>query len=274
MKDNVTLGLPDRAHASGQGRVHLIGAGPGDPELLTLRALRLLQSADIVVYDRLVSDEIMALLPAGTRRIAVGKAAGCHPVPQEDINQTLIDLAQAGLTVARLKGGDPTIFGRGGEECEALKAAGIACDYVPGITAAQGAAISARFPLTHRGLATGLRYVTGHRARDAALDLDWASLADPETTLVLYMGGANIAEIAGQLIAHGMPADLPVLAVSAASTPREARLRSDLTGIARTLDACPLPAPLLFVIGHVAALAEIDLPVAPAWQAEALVSYG
>ncbi|SFA49084.1 uroporphyrin-III C-methyltransferase [Paracoccus halophilus] len=245
------------------GRVHLIGAGPGDPELLTVRALRLLQSADVVVYDRLVSGEIMGCVPAGTRRISVGKAAGFHPVPQERINALLIELASAGLCVARLKGGDPTIFGRGGEEYEALIAAGIPCEQVPGITAAQGAALSAGIPLTHRGLATGLRYVTGHRARDAALDLDWASLADPQTTLVVYMGAANMAEIAAQLIRHGMPADLPVLAVSRATTASEQRLSASLSGIAAALEAKPMPAPVLFVIGHVAGLARDEaLPLA------------
>ena len=244
------------AGKAGLGRVDLIGAGPGDPELLTLRALRLLQQADVVVHDRLVSDEVMACVPAHVRRIPVGKAAGFHPVPQDEINALLVELGLAGLTVARLKGGDPTIFGRGGEEFEAVTRAGIPCDYVPGITAAQGAAASARFPLTHRGLATGLRHVTGHRARDAALDLDWASLADPQTTLAVYMGAANMAEIAAELIAHGMPADLPVLAVSQASTPQERRLRATLSGIAAALAAEPLPAPVLFIVGHVAALAE------------------
>lgn len=238
------------------GRVDLIGAGPGDPDLLTIRALRLLQTAEVVVHDRLVSDQIMELIPASTRRIFVGKESGCHPVPQESINALLVELALSGLHVARLKGGDPTIFGRGGEEFEAVRAAGIPCDYVPGITAAQGAAASARLPLTHRGLATGLRLVTGHRARDAALDLDWASLADPDTTLVVYMGGANIQDIATRLIAHGMPAALPVLAVSAATTPSETRRRCDLAGLANGQEPGPMPAPLLFIIGHVAALAE------------------
>ena len=260
-------------HAS--GHVHLIGAGPGDPDLLTLRALRLIQSADVVVHDRLVSDEILACIPAQTRRVAVGKAAGFHPVPQDQINAILVELGQAGLTVARLKGGDPTIFGRGGEEYAALTAAGIPCDYVPGITAAQGVAASLRLPLTHRGLATGLRYVTGHRARDAALDLDWASRADPQTTLAVYMGAANIEEIAAGLIAHGMPADLPVLAVSQAATPRERRLRGELGGIARALGDNPMPAPVLFLIGHVAALAEdAALPVPAAVAPEKLVSHG
>ena len=283
MKDNQPATRPGpragRPHAP--GHVHLIGAGPGDPELLTLRALRLIQSADVVVHDRLVSPEILACIPAQTRRIAVGKAAGFHPVPQDRINDILIELGQAGLTVARLKGGDPTIFGRGGEEFAALTAAGIPCDYTPGITAAQAVAASLHLPLTHRGLATGLRFVTGHRARDGALDgaldLDWASLADPQTTLAVYMGAANIEEIAARLIAHGMPADLPVMAVSQATTPRERRLQSDLSGIAEALRDNPMPAPVLFLIGRVAALAEeevLRLPTAEPAPLHKLFSHG
>ena len=236
------------------GKVFLIGAGPGDPELLTLRALRLLQSADVVVHDRLVSPEIMALIPPGRRLIDVGKLPRCHKVPQEAINALLVDLARDGLTVARLKGGDPLIFGRGSEEAADLRAAGVSVDYVPGITAAQGCAASTGVPLTHRGLATGVRYVTGHRAKDADLDLDWASLASEETTLVVYMGASNIAEIARQLVAHGMPADLPVLAVASATTPRERRILSTLDGIAAAVERGQPEAPVLFVIGHVVSL--------------------
>ena len=236
------------------GTVNLIGSGPGDPELLTLRALRLLQEADVVVHDRLVSDEIMALIPASTRRVDVGKMPQCHKLSQDGINQLLVDLAREGLTVARLKGGDPLIFGRGSEEAEVLRAAGIDCAYVPGITAAQGMASSTGVPLTHRGLATGVRYVTGHRARDRRLDLDWKSLACEDTTLVVYMGASNIAEIASELTAAGMPADLPVMAVAAATTPREVRLISTLAGIAATVAAAAPEAPVLFVIGHVVSL--------------------
>ena len=236
------------------GKVFLIGAGPGDPELLTLKALRLIREADVVVFDRLVSDEIMALVPADTRRIDVGKMAGCHKVPQDGINALLVDLAREGNAVVRLKGGDPLIFGRGSEEAEVLRAEGIAVAYVPGITAAQGAASSTGVPLTHRGLATGVRYVTGHRAKDARLDLDWASLASEETTLVVYMGAANIAEIAFQLMRHGMPAAMPVLAVSAATTPREARIASTLGGIAADIAGAAPEAPVLFVIGRVVSL--------------------
>lgn len=236
------------------GKVFLIGAGPGDPDLLTIKALRLIQSADVVVYDRLVSPEIMALIPAGTRRISVGKTAGFHAVPQDRINALLVDLARQGHSVARLKGGDPLIFGRGSEEAEELAQAGVAYEYVPGITAAQGAASTTGIGLTHRGLATGVRYVTGHRARDEQLDLDWASLADPDTTLVVYMGAANMGEISARLIAHGLPTDTPVLAIAHATTPREQRRISTLARIADDMARAPFEAPVLFMIGRVVGL--------------------
>lgn len=236
------------------GKVFLIGAGPGDPELLTLRALRLIQTADVVVFDRLVSNEIMALVPAGVRRIDVGKMPKCHRVPQDEISALLVDLAAQGLMVARLKGGDPLIFGRGSEEAEVLREAGIAVSYVPGITAAQGMASSTGVPLTHRGLATGVRYVTGHRAKDARLELDWPSLASEDTTLVVYMGAANISEISTELMRHGLPASLPVLAVASVTTPAETRLVSTLDRIAQDVDRTKPDAPVLFVIGHVVSL--------------------
>lgn len=236
------------------GHVDLIGCGPGDPELLTLKALAAIQAADVVVHDRLVSPEIMALVPAGVRRVDVGKLPKFHKVPQEAINTLLVDLAREGLRVARLKGGDPMIFGRGSEEAEHCRAAGVAVSYVPGITSAQGAAASTGVPLTHRGLATGVRYVTGHRAKDASLDLDWASLASEETTLVVYMGVSNIAEIALQLMRHGMPPSLPVLAVAAATTPRETRLLSTLGSVGADTARTAPEAPVLFVIGRVAGL--------------------
>ena len=253
--------MKDRAN----GKVILIGAGPGDPDLLTVKALRIIQSADVVVFDRLVSPEIIALVPPGTRRIDVGKMPGFHTVPQEVINELLVDLAGQGLTVARLKGGDPLIFGRGSEEAAELRDAGIEVCYIPGITAAQGVAASTGVPLTHRGLATGVRYVTGHRARDASLDLDWVSLASEQTTLVVYMGAANIAEISTELMRHGLPETLPVMAVASATTPRETRLVSTLDCIAADVALADLPAPVLFVIGHVVSLyrgREADLSTA------------
>ncbi|AXC49685.1 uroporphyrinogen-III C-methyltransferase [Paracoccus suum] len=245
------------------GTVYLVGAGPGDPDLLTVRALRLIGGADVVVHDRLVSPEIMALIPPGTRRISVGKAAGAHSVPQDQINALLVRLARDGLTVVRLKGGDPLIFGRGSEEAAQLEAAGVPYSYVPGITAAQGAAAATGVPLTHRGLATGVRYVTGHRAEGQPLALDWAALADPETTLVVYMGAGAIPEIAAQLMSAGMPVDLPVLAVAHATTPRQASRRSTLARIGADMAANPLEAPVLFIIGHVAALADAITHLTP-----------
>lgn len=236
------------------GKVYLIGAGPGDAELLTVRAVRLLQSADVVVYDRLVSPEILDLCPNDARMIPVGKAPKCHSVPQDQINDILAEQARRGLTVVRLKGGDPLIFGRGSEEAAHLTALGIDVEYTPGITAAQGVAAATGVPLTHRGLATGVRYVTGHRAADQKLDLDWASLACPETTLVIYMGVANIAEIALRLMGEGMPAALPVMAVSNATTRREMRMISRLDQIGVDIQATPMDTPVLFVIGRVVSL--------------------
>ncbi|MGA7268648.1 MAG: uroporphyrinogen-III C-methyltransferase [Aestuariivirga sp.] len=238
------------------GTVTLVGAGPGDPELLTLKALRAIQSADVVVFDRLVSPEIMALVPPKTRRIDVGKMPRFHRVPQDAINDLLIDLAHKGLDIVRLKGGDPLIFGRGSEEALMLREAGIEVSYVPGITAAQGVASTTGVPLTHRGLATGVRYVTGHRASDARLDLDWSSLASEETTLVVYMGSANIGEISSQLMRHGLPGTVPVLAVASATTPREFRMVSTLESVGTDMTLAALPAPVLFIIGHVVSLHE------------------
>lgn len=241
------------------GKVYLIGAGPGDPELLTLRATRMLAEADVVVHDRLVSPEILDMVRPGASLIPVGKAPGRHTVPQEHINAILADLALTGLTVARLKGGDPLIFGRGSEEAAYLAERGIAVEYAPGITAAQGAAASTGVPLTHRGLATGVRYVTGHRQKDRPLDLDWKRLADPETTLVVYMGVANIGQIALGLIAEGMPKTLPVLAIANATTPREARLLTRLDRVAFDMRDWDADGPVLFLIGRVVSLHE-ELP--------------
>ncbi len=241
------------------GKVFLIGAGPGDPELLTLRAMRMLQAADVVVHDRLVSDEILALSPDRARMIPVGKAPTFHPVPQERINDILLQEASAGHTVARLKGGDPLIFGRGSEEAAHLIAQGIAVEYAPGITAAQGAACATGVPLTHRGLATGVQYVTGHRQAGSGLDLDWKRLANPDTTLVVYMGVANIGQIAMGLMTEGLPESTPVLAVAQATTPRERRLVSRLDRIAADIRQADMAAPVLFIIGRVVSL-YADMP--------------
>ncbi|AVL54252.1 uroporphyrinogen-III C-methyltransferase [Roseobacter denitrificans] len=241
-----------------QGQVFLVGAGPGDPELLTLRALRMIQSADVVVHDRLVSRDIMALVPAGVRRINVGKKPNHHPVPQDEINALLVQLVQEGATVARLKGGDPMIFGRGSEEAAVLHAAGIKVSYAPGITAAQGVSASTGVPLTHRGLATGVRYVTGHCQANRPLDLDWDGLADADTTLVVYMGHANMQQIAAGLIERGLPAEHPVLVVANGTRPNETRLVTQLGALQIKRANIPVPGPVLFIVGRVVTLIDSE----------------
>lgn len=234
------------------GRVHLVGAGPGDPELLTVKALRLIERAQILVHDRLVSPEILALAPASAERHDVGKAPQCHKATQEQINALLVSLARQGDDVVRLKGGDPFIFGRGSEEAMALRAAGISVEVTPGVTAAQGCAASCCTPLTHRGLASSVRLVTGHRRRDEELDLDWRGLADPDQTLVVYMGVAAMESIAAQLVQAGMSASTPVLVVANGTTPRETRALARLDGAAAAARA--MSGPTLFIIGAVAGL--------------------
>lgn len=237
------------------GKVILVGAGPGDPDLLTVQAARVITQADVVVYDRLVSDEILAMIPEGAAKINVGKQAGHHPVPQHEINSLLVKLARSGRLVVRLKGGDPFIFGRGSEEAAVLAKAGIAYEVVPGITSAQGCAARARVPLTHRGLATGVRYVTGHCRANGPLELDWRGLADPQTTLVVYMGLANAEEIARSLMQQGAPAHTPCLAVCQGTTPRERRVYASLATLPQAAREANFDGPVLFIIGRVAAFA-------------------
>jgi uroporphyrin-III C-methyltransferase len=238
------------------GKVYLVGAGPGDPGLLTLKAHALLQSGDALVYDRLVSMEILDMVPPGVTRIDVGKQPGHHPVPQEDINEILISLAKAGRSVVRLKGGDPLMFGRGGEEALALQAAGIPFEVVPGITAAQGTAAASMVPLTYRGVASSVRYLTGHCRGDTELDFDWDGLADPDTTLVVYMGLSHISEISTQLIAHGRAACTPVMAVSKATRTDERKFVAMLGSISQAVDEARLQSPVLFIIGEVVSLSK------------------
>ncbi|NNG03520.1 MAG: uroporphyrinogen-III C-methyltransferase [Inquilinus sp.] len=236
--------------------VAIVGAGPGDPELLTVKALRLLGDADAVVYDRLVSAEVRALIPAGAMQVFVGKASNCHPTPQDEINDLIVRLARGGRRVVRLKGGDPFVFGRGSEEAEHLALHGVAFEVVPGITAASGCASAAGIPLTHRGLATGVRFVTGHRSHDGDLDLNWSSLADPETTLVVYMGLANLPTIRDRLIEAGLPAETPAAAIACGTTPDERICGGMLADLPELALAEGLKAPVLLVIGRVVALAE------------------
>ncbi len=243
------------------GKVYLVGAGPGDPDLLTLKAHALLQTGDALVYDRLVSEEILELVPPGVTRIDVGKQPHHHPIPQEEINETLISLAKAGRTVVRLKGGDPLMFGRGGEEALALQGASIPFEVVPGITAAQGTAASSMVPLTHRGVANSVRYLTGHCRADAELAFDWEGLANPDTTLVVYMGLSNIREISTQLIGHGRAACTPVMAVSRATRSDEQRLIAMLGSVTDAVEDAGLQSPVLFIIGEVVSLSKhIGIP--------------
>ena len=236
------------------GKVFLIGAGPGDPDLMTVRAVKMLTSADVVVYDKLVSAEILDLIPDGTEMIAVGKCPKDHPVPQDRINEILREQALMNRQVARLKGGDPMIFGRGSEEALYLMARGIEIEYAPGITAAQGASCSTGIPLTHRGVATSVQYVTGHRQADKVLDLDWKRLADPDTTLVVYMGVANIGQIAVGLMTEGLSGNTPVMAISRATSAAERRMVSTLGTLAQDTRDAGLKPPTLFIIGKVVSL--------------------
>lgn len=241
------------------GTVFLVGAGPGDPDLLTVKALKLLYAADVVVHDRLVSPEVMALVPSTTPRLYVGKESGRHPCPQHRINQMLLDCALSHRTVVRLKGGDPFVFGRGGEEAEFLTTRGIEVEIVPGITSAAACGAVCGVPLTHRGLATGVRFVTGHARDDRALDLNWASLADASTTLVVYMGLGTLPQIAARLMDHGLPGSTPFLAVENATTPQERRLLTTLHEAPLRVAAAGFVPPTLFVIGQVAAMARLPM---------------
>ncbi|MHA1113559.1 MAG: uroporphyrinogen-III C-methyltransferase [Alphaproteobacteria bacterium] len=236
--------------------VYLVGAGPGDPELLTVKAQRLLREAEVVVYDRLVSPAILEILPRGAARIYVGKAPDAHHMPQDKINTLLVKLARTGRRVVRLKGGDPFIFGRGSEEAEILARHGVPFEVVPGITAASGCTAALGIPLTHRGLASGVRFVTGHCRGGRELDFDWPSLADPDTTLVVYMGLSNLPEISRRLIDAGLPAETPVAAIANGTTKRQKVCRTTLGDMPETVRDAGLGAPVLTVIGRVVALAE------------------
>jgi uroporphyrin-III C-methyltransferase/precorrin-2 dehydrogenase/sirohydrochlorin ferrochelatase len=236
------------------GMVHLVGAGPGDPDLLTMKAHRLLQRADVVVYDRLVSAEVLAMARRDAERIYVGKRRANHCMPQEEINDRLVALARAGKSVVRLKGGDPLVFGRGGEEIEALTEAGIAVEVVPGVTAALGCAASAGIPLTHRDHAQACVFVTGH-LKDGSVDLDWQMLARPRQTVVIYMGSGSLPTIAAQLIQHGLPASTPVALIENGTTDRERRVVGTLATIERQAMRARLQGPTLCMVGDVVGLA-------------------
>lgn len=235
------------------GTVYLVGAGPGDPELLTLRAARLLSEAEVVVHDNLVSPEVMARVSPAARRIYAGKQRSNHSMPQQDINVLLVELAQQYRVVVRLKGGDPFIFGRGGEEMEALAKRGIAFEVVPGITAACGISCYTGIPLTHRDHAQSVMFVTGH-LKDGSSDLDWQALARSGQTVVIYMGLGAINEICRQLIAHGMSPDTPIALVERGTTVRQKALTATLATMPARAAAVTINAPTLTIVGDVVRL--------------------
>lgn len=236
--------------------VYIVGAGPGDPELLTVKALRLLQDyADIVVYDRLIPQALLDLIPENVEKVYAGKSCKEHVMTQDAINQELVEQALLGKRVVRLKGGDPFIFGRGGEEIAHLAQHGLRFEVVPGISAAAGISALHGIPLTHRGVAHGVRFITGHQQKGEPVVQDWSGLADPMTTLVIYMGLANLEVIAEKLIAAGLPAETPVAAIQDGTTEQEKRVYAPLNTIGAEVKRAELEAPVLVIIGNVVTMA-------------------
>jgi len=235
------------------GRVALVGAGPGDPELITLKGARLIQAADVLVYDNLVSDGVINLASPSAERIFVGKMAGNHTLPQDDICQLLVDKALEGKFVVRLKGGDPFVFGRGGEELDVLLAAGVPVEIVPGVTAALGAAASFGFPLTHRDHAQSCVFVTGH-LKDHTVDLNWPALAQANQTIVIYMGITGLDTISTQLQAAGLPGNTPAALIYRATWPTQRIFACTLQSLPETARSNKVKPPALIVIGSVVSL--------------------
>ena len=236
-----------------RGKVYLVGAGPGDPDLLTVRAARLLAQAEVVVYDHLVGADVLALIGPAASRLYVGKERSHHSLPQEGINELLVRLAREGRTVVRLKGGDPFVFGRAGEELQVLAAEGIPFEVVPGITAACGVASYAGIPLTHRDFAQSCTFVTGH-LKDGSCDLDWPALTRARQTVVIYMGLSGLATICAQLIAHGLPADWPAAVVAQGTLASQREVCATLGTLADAVARAGLQSPCLTIVGEVVRL--------------------
>ncbi len=237
------------------GKVWLIGAGPGNPDLLTLKAARLLAQTDAVVYDHLVGEEIMAMINPAARQIYAGKQSSKHALPQDEINQLLVSLAREGLQVIRLKGGDPFIFGRGGEELETLASSDIPFEVVPGVTAATGCAASAGFPLTQRQHAQSVTCVTGH-LNDGTVNLDWPALARPKQTIVFYMGIGAAEEICRQMMIHGLPSLTPAAVIRNGTLSTQQTLLATLGTLPHRIHESGIKPPALIVVGSVVGLLE------------------
>ena len=234
-----------------KGEVALVGSGPGDAELLTIRAMRFIQQAEIAIYDRLVSEEILALLPEDCERFYVGKEQAKHCVPQDRINEILVEQAKLGKKVLRLKGGDPFIFGRGGEEAEFMLQRGVSCHICPGITAASGCTTYAGIPLTHRGVAQGCTFITGHIQNNGQLNLPWSSLSNASQTVVFYMGINTLPKIAEELVNHGRSADTPAALIRKGTQPEQKTYRGTIGNLAELVEKHNITPPTLIVIGDV-----------------------
>jgi len=246
--------LLSHPHASKPGKVSLVGAGPGDPELLTVKALKIIQNSDFILYDRLVSKEILELFPAKTPAMYVGKQKSNHSIPQDELNDLLVAKALQGLNICRLKGGDSFVFGRGGEEMLKLKSAGIEVEVVPGITAASGCTSYSGIPLTHRGISQGCTMVTAHGEKE--LNLNWEHLAKVDHTLVFYMGLSKSQMISNQLLHHGMSGSTPVALIENGCCPQQRVVRGQLQELPLLAEREKVQSPALIIVGEVVSLAD------------------